>query len=88
MHPRFRTPINALLSIGGLSVAASFFREATLGWLVDSGSPSIVIAYFLVAVSFLLLRRREPEMGRPLRVGGKGRAAWSSEYWPPYCAWA
>ncbi|CAA0124789.1 Uncharacterised protein [Mycolicibacterium vanbaalenii] len=31
-----------------------------LGWLVDSGSPSIVIAYLLVAVVFLILRRRKP----------------------------
>ena len=44
-----------------------------LGWLVDSGAPSIVLAYTLVAVSFLILRRREPEMDRPLRVGGKGK---------------
>lgn len=72
LHPRFRTPMNALLFIGLLSVAAPFFGEAMLGWLVDSGSPSIVIAYFLVAVSFLLLRRREPAMERPLRVGGRG----------------
>ncbi|HXD29111.1 MAG TPA: APC family permease [Arthrobacter sp.] len=72
LHPKFRTPTNALLFIGALSVAAPFFGEAMLGWLVDSGSPSIVIAYFLVAVSFLLLRRREPAMDRPLRVGGRG----------------
>jgi len=26
----------------------------------------------LVAISFLILRRREPEMDRPLRVGGGG----------------
>ena len=44
-----------------------------LGWLVDSGAPSIVLAYTLVAVSFLVLRRREPAMDRPLRVGGKGK---------------
>lgn len=44
-----------------------------LGWLVDSGAPSIVLAYTLVAVSFLILRRREPGMDRPLRVGGKGK---------------
>src|SRR5699024_8170823 len=36
-------------------------------------SPAIVIAYFLVSVGFLVLRRREPEMERPLRVGGSGR---------------
>jgi amino acid transporter len=43
-----------------------------LGWLVDSGAPSIVLAYLLVAVAFVLLRRREPKMDRPLRIGGKG----------------
>lgn len=43
-----------------------------LGWLVDSGAPSIVIAYILVSVVFVILRRREPNMDRPLRVGGRG----------------
>lgn len=72
LHPRFRTPINALLFIGGLSFIAPFLGEAMLVWLVDSGSPSIVIAYLLVAVVFLVLRRREPQMDRPLRIGGNG----------------
>lgn len=72
LHPKFRTPVNALIFIGALSVLAPFFGEAMLGWLVDSGSPSIVIAYFLVSVAFLVLRRREPHMARPLRVGGRG----------------
>lgn len=70
LHPRYRTPVNALLFIGALSVFAPWFGEAMLGWLVDSGAPSIVIAYFLVAVTFLILRRREPDMERPFRVGG------------------
>jgi len=72
LHPKFRTPVNALLFIGGLSFIAPFLGEAMLGWLVDSGSPSIVIAYLLVSVVFVILRRREPLMDRPLRVGGKG----------------
>lgn len=72
LHPRYRTPVNALLFIGGLSVAAPFFGESMLSWAVDSGSPSIVIAYFLVSVTFLLLRRSEPLMVRPMRVGGAG----------------
>ncbi|MCV7282245.1 APC family permease [Mycolicibacterium flavescens] len=74
LHPRFRTPINALLFIGGLSFLAPFLGEAMLGWLVDSGSPSIVITYLLVSIVFLILRRREPQMDRPLRVGGRGKA--------------
>lgn len=70
LHPRYRTPVNSLLFIGALSVLAPWFGEAMLVWLVDSGAPSIVIAYFLVAVTFLILRRREPDMERPFRVGG------------------
>ena len=73
LHPKYHTPHNALLFIGGLSVLAPFGGAEMLGWLVDSGAPSIVLAYTLVAVSFLILRRREPEMDRPLRVGGKGK---------------
>lgn len=72
LHPRFRTPVNALLFIGALSFVAPFLGEAMLGWLVDSGSPSIVIAYLLVSIVFLVLRRREPSMDRPLRIGGNG----------------
>lgn len=72
LHPKYRTPVNALLFIGGLSFLAPFFGEAMLGWLVDSGAPSIVIAYILVSVVFVVLRRREPQMDRPLRVGGAG----------------
>ncbi|GAA4371217.1 APC family permease [Paeniglutamicibacter cryotolerans] len=73
LHPKFRTPHNALLFIGGLSMLAPFFGVKMLGWLVDGGAPSIIMAYFLVAVTFLVLRKREPAMDRPLRVGGKGK---------------
>ncbi|MHA7140542.1 APC family permease [Arthrobacter sp. Sr33] len=72
LHPKYRTPVNALLFIGGLSFLAPFFGEAMLVWLVDSGAPSIVIAYLLVAIVFIILRRKEPAMDRPLRIGGAG----------------
>ena len=72
LHPTYRTPANALMFIGALSFLAPFFGEAMLVWLVDSGAPSIVIAYILVAVVFVILRRKEPAMERPLRVGGAG----------------
>ena len=37
-------------------------------WLVDAGGAGIVVAYGMVAASFLLLRRREPDMHRPFLV--------------------
>lgn len=68
LHPRFNTPHNAILLIGSLSLAAPLFGRPALVWLVDAGGLGIVIAYALVALSFLILRRREPEMPRPYRV--------------------
>ena len=69
LHPKFNTPGNAVLFIGALSVAAPFFGTGMLGWLVDSGSPSIVVTYFMVCVVFLILRKKEPALERPFRVG-------------------
>ena len=73
LHPKYKTPANALYFIGGLSLLEPFFGENMLTWLVDSGAPSIIIAYFMVSVIFIVLRRRDPDMSRPLRIGGAGR---------------
>jgi amino acid transporter len=69
IHPRFHTPANAILLVGGLSIIAPFFGRETLVWLVNAGGLGIVIAYLMVAISFLVLRRNEPEMERPFRAG-------------------
>lgn len=71
LHPKYRTPSNAILFIGGLSVLAPFLGEGALEWLVDSGSPSIVITYLLVCIVFVILRKKEPQMVRPYKVGGQ-----------------
>jgi amino acid transporter len=73
LHPRFRTPHVAVLAIGALSLVAPFFGRPALVWLVDAGGLGIVVAYALVALSFLALRRNEPELERPFRVPA-GRA--------------
>lgn len=70
VHPRFRTPSNAVLFIGLLSALAPLFGEMTLGWLINAGGLNIVVAFFMVALSFVVLRSREPEMPRPYRVRG------------------
>jgi len=70
LHPRYRTPGNALIFIGVLSVLAPLFGQQMLVWLVDAGGVSLIIAYIMVALSFVVLRRREPEMDRPFRTPG------------------
>ncbi len=68
IHPRFRTPYVAVMLIGLLSVIAPFFGRPAMVWLVNAGSFGVSVAYAFVAVSFLVLRYREPLMQRPYRV--------------------
>jgi basic amino acid/polyamine antiporter, APA family len=77
LHPKYRSPANAVLFVGGLSILAPLFGRQMLVWLVDAGGLAIVIAFFIVAVTFLVLRRREPEMERPFRVNS-GKAVGGS----------
>lgn len=68
LHPKYKTPSNAILLIGLFSVMAPLFGRKMLVWLVDAGSLGIVIAWSMVSLSFLILRYREPEMKRPFVV--------------------
>lgn len=68
LHPEYHTPKNAILLIGALSVIGPFFGRPALVWVVDAGGLGIVIAYAMVAWSFLVLRHKEPDLPRPYRV--------------------
>ena len=70
VHPKYKTPSNAILFIGLIGVGAPLLGRTALVWFVDAGSFSLMIAYLLVAVSFIILRKREPEMIRPFRASG------------------
>ncbi len=70
LHPTYRTPSNAILFIGALSILAPLFGRQMLVWLVDAGGFVIVVAFFFVAVTFVVLRYRDPGMERPFRVAG------------------
>lgn len=68
LHPKFKTPSNAILLIGVISCIAPFFGRAMMVWLTDAGSVGVVGAYILVAISFLVLRKNKPDMERPYQV--------------------
>jgi len=76
LHPVYKTPVNAICLITLLCVIAPFFGRPILMWLLNAGSFGIIIAYTLVAVSWLLLRRREPGMERPFRAGRSSITGW------------
>ena len=68
IHPKYQTPYVAILSLGILSAAATLFGRTILVWLINTGSFAVTVAFLLVAISFLVLREKEPEMERPFRV--------------------
>ena len=68
LHPKYHTPYVGILTIGILSIFAPLFGRTILVWLINSGSFAVTIAFVFVAISFLVLRRTEPDMPRPFRV--------------------
>jgi amino acid transporter len=68
LHPRYNTPYKAVLLIGMFSFLAPLFGRQILVWCINAGGFAVVIAFGIVAASFLILRRREPTMERPYRV--------------------
>lgn len=68
LHPKHKTPVNAVLLIGIVSSLAPLLGRKMMVWLVDAGGFTIVIAYLLVAISFIVLRHKEPHMDRPYKV--------------------
>ena len=68
LHPKYKTPYVGILVIGILSMLAPLFGRTILVWLINSGSLAVTIAFIFVAISFLVLRRKEPEMPRPFKV--------------------
>ena len=68
LHKKYKTPTVALYLIGALSVLAPFFGRQMLVWVVDAGNFGCCLAYCMVALSFIILRSKEPELKRPYKV--------------------
>lgn len=69
IHPKYKTPTNAILLIGAISTAAPFFGKAMMEWLTNAGGLGAVMAYMFVSISFMAIRKKEPNLERPYKVG-------------------
>lgn len=68
LHSRYNTPYVAILFLGAISIIAPFLGRVMLVWIVDAANFACCLAYGLVALSFLVLRKTKPNMPRPFRV--------------------
>ncbi|ROS01498.1 amino acid/polyamine/organocation transporter (APC superfamily) [Sinobacterium caligoides] len=76
LHPKYKTPTNAILLIGAFSTLAPLMGRQSLVWLVNASGVGIIIAYIFVVYSFIVLRNKEPEMERPFKVAYGKAVAW------------
>jgi basic amino acid/polyamine antiporter, APA family len=68
VHPRFRTPhLSTVMTGGVVAVAAGLLPLGTLSQLVSIGS---LLAFTLVCLGVIILRRTRPDLPRPFRVPG------------------
>jgi APA family basic amino acid/polyamine antiporter len=68
VHPRFRTPyISTLITGGFAAVVCGLLPVDVLGELVSIGT---LIAFVVVCIGVLVLRKTRPDLPRPFRVKG------------------
>ncbi len=66
VHPRFRTPyISSIITGFAVAIASGFLPLAILGQLVNIGT---LLAFALVCLGVLILRKKRPELERPFKV--------------------
>jgi amino acid transporter len=68
LHKKHKTPIYALVLIGALTMIAPFAGRKMLVWICDAGNFGCCLAYCMVSISFLILRKKQPDMERPYKV--------------------
>jgi amino acid transporter len=68
VHPKYGSPTTAVIMVGIITCLSSFMGKAALVWFVDASAFGTVVAYFMVALSFLALRKKEPDLARPYKV--------------------
>lgn len=70
-HPRFKTPVIAILFVGALPLLGLAWSRGDAGAilpLIIASSIAWLLAYIVAQVSLLVLRYRHPDWARPFRV--------------------
>ncbi|QWK10644.1 MAG: APC family permease [Thermoflexus hugenholtzii] len=72
VHPRFRTPVRAVLVFSGVAAAEAVFAflsgRRALETMANMYAFGAMLAYFLSTIALVALRIKEPHVPRPYRV--------------------
>jgi len=72
IHPKYNTPYIAVLITGAVTCIAPFFGIAMLTWVSNTASTAVISVYFIVSLSFIMLRKKKPDANRPYKVKNAG----------------
>ncbi|RIP37076.1 APC family permease [Staphylococcus gallinarum] len=68
IHPKYKTPTHGIIFLGILAFVAPLLGRPALVWIVNAGGIGVVLGYLLVAISFIKLRKSQPELHRPYHI--------------------
>lgn len=68
LHHKYKTPMNAILFIMIISLAAPWFGRTVLNWIVDMSSIGAAIGYGFTSASTFVQLRRNKDAGRMMYV--------------------
>lgn len=72
LHPRYKTPITAIIFVSGLAAIAPFIGKPALIPLIDVAAFAYIILWGSTLLSVMKLRQTQPQLNRPvLMPGGK-----------------
>lgn len=74
LHKKYRTPYVAIFLIGAVCVTAPLLGMNALVWFMDTSTFCALISYILVIISFIMLKKNEPELPRPFNIKGGAKA--------------
>src|SRR5699024_263074 len=78
LNAKYDDHFDAILLLGAFSTVAPLLGRPALEWLVDAGGIGLVVAWLMVSVSFLVLRKKEPNMIRPFRLKFGRAIGWAA----------
>lgn len=70
VHKKYKTPWVAILLVGAVCIFSPLLGRNALVWFMDTSSLCALFSYIFVVLSFVLLKKNEPELARPLKIKG------------------
>lgn len=68
LHKKYKTPYFTTIFVGLITTLTPLLGKNSLSWFVNSSAFGTVIAYFMVSLSFIILRITQPELKRPYKI--------------------